>query len=134
MSQENVEIVRRLSRAFNEGDLDTFLGFFHPDAEVTDLLNAPDVPREVRGTDAIRNAVLAWYEAFDSFSGEVSEFIDAGDAVICVTHWRGAGKGSGLTVGFHGVDLHELDDGKVVRSTLGYASTAQALEAVRPSE
>jgi ketosteroid isomerase-like protein len=134
MSQENVEIMRRLNRAFNAGDLDAFIEFFHPDAKLTDLLNAPDVPRSVHGRAAIREVVMAWADAFDEFSGEVSEFIDAGDAVLCVTHYRGVGKDSGLNVDYHGVDLHELDSGKVVRSTLGYASTAKALEALVLSE
>ena len=130
MSRENVEVVRRLNRAFNDGDWDLFIQFFHPDAQLIDLVNAPDVPQTAQGAAAIRDVVTAWVDAFAAFSGEVSEFIDAGDAVICVTHYQGVGRGSGLRVHYHGVDLHQLEGGKVVRSTLGYASKADALEAV----
>ena len=62
MSQENVEILRGLNLAFNEGDLDTFIECFHP-AELTDLLNAPDVPQSVDGRAAIREVVMAWADA-----------------------------------------------------------------------
>ena len=129
MSQENVEVVRRMNRAFNEGDVEGVVDVFHPDAELTDLLNAPDLPRSARGTTGIREVVATWFDAFDEFSGEVTEYIDAGDAVICVTHYRGKGKESGLTVDYDGVDLHEFRNGKVTRTTLGYASKADALQA-----
>jgi ketosteroid isomerase-like protein len=134
MSQENVDVLTRLNGAFNAGDMDEAMALFHSDAELTDLLNAPDVPGSVRGRAAIREVFMAWVNAFDEFSGEVSEYIDAGDAVICMTHYRGTGKGSGLTVDFEAADVHELRDGKVVRSTLGYPSVAAALGALGQSE
>ncbi len=130
MSQENVEIMRRLNAAFNAGDIETAVALFDSEAELTDLLNAPDVPQSVRGMAAIREVFVAWMDAFDDFAGDVSEYVDAGRAVICMTHYHGTGKGSGLTVDFYAADVHELHDGLVVRSMLGYESKAQALEAV----
>ncbi len=134
MSQENVDILKRLNAAFNAGDMETALALFDSDAELTDRLNAPDVPRSVRGTAAIRQVFAAWVDAFDEFSSDVSEYLDAGETVICMTHYHGTGKGSGLRVDFHAADLHELRNGKVVRSTLGYRCKADALEAVGLSE
>jgi ketosteroid isomerase-like protein len=42
MSELNVEILRRSNKAFNDGDLDAFVDFLAPDAELRDLANAPD--------------------------------------------------------------------------------------------
>ena len=130
MSHENVEVLRALNRAFNAGDIDGFIGHFHPDAQFTDLANAPDMPPAVRGRAAIRELVLGWIEAFDEFRGEVSEFVDAGHAVICVTHYSGKGRDSGVEVDYQGADLHLLENGRVVSSTIGFPSKEDALSAL----
>jgi hypothetical protein len=59
MSQENVEIVHRLVEAWNEGRVDTFLGFFDPDCEVAFRPEVPE-PGPFRGHAELRQ----WAEGF----------------------------------------------------------------------
>jgi hypothetical protein len=130
MSQENVEIVRRANRAFNSGDREGALADYHPDVEWRDLDHAPDTPECVRGVAALRGLMDQWDEPFEEFRAEIEEYIDAGDCVVAVTHWRGKGKGSGLIVDQHTADVFEFADGKIVRVTLAYSDKSAALKAV----
>jgi ketosteroid isomerase-like protein len=129
MSEENVEICRRLNTAYNSRDVDFVLAHFDPDVEWHDLMHAPDVPERVRGHAAVRSIIETWDEMFDDLTAEVEEYIDAGDCVVCVTHWRAKGKGSGVAVDVRSMDVYEFDDGQIVRVTAGYAEKEEALKA-----
>ena len=50
--------------------------------------------------------------------------------VICDTRWYGTGRESSVPIDAHQADVCEFRDGKVIRVTLGYATTADALEAL----
>ena len=129
MSQKNIEIARRSNAAFNEGDLDTALEMFAPDAELCDLINAPDQAEAVKGIEAIREAMTLWAAAFDALSAETEEWVDAGDAVIADVRWVGTGKGSGISIDVRQFDLYQFRDQKVIRATLGLRSRQEALDA-----
>jgi len=130
MSQENVEIVRRGNAAFNRGDDLGFAESLHPDVEFRDLAHAADTSQSVAGAQAIRSLLSEWRESFDEFRAEISEYIEAGDHVVCVTRWTGRGKASDAVVDVSQVDVYELRDGKIVRAMLAYPDKTTALEAV----
>ncbi len=129
MSQRNVEIGRRLNEAFNRGDVEAGLASFAPEAELRDLLNAPGQDPVVRGTAAIREVLFLWASVFDELRVEVSEWIDAGDALVVEARWRGHGDASGISVDSRQFDLYEFTDGMIVRATLGFRSKQEALAA-----
>jgi len=81
------------------------------------------------GIEAVRRLVESWFEAFPDFQAATAEFIDAGNRVVCVTHWQGTGAGSGLALSQHAVDVYTLRAGKIVRAELGFKDKAAALEA-----
>jgi ketosteroid isomerase-like protein len=109
MSQENVEILRQANGAFNRGDLEGFLAFCGEEVEIEDLNNAPDLPPVAYGKEGARRFLAAWTDAFDDFSGEIEEYIDADDRhVACLVHYRGRQRDSGLVIDFTGVDMWEL--------------------------
>ena len=130
MSRENVEVVRHLNAAFNRRDLEALFAMYHPDVEWCDLQHAPDAPERLRGVSAVRAYVDQWYEAFDDFTAEIEEYIDAGQFVVTLTHWRATGKGSGLVIDLHTADVVELSNGRIIQVTIGYADKAGALKAV----
>ena len=130
MSQENVEIVRRMNAAFNRRDRDALFAYYHPDVELRDLQHAPDAPERLIGIDAIRAYWAQWDDAFDDFTAEIEEYLEAGKYVLIATRWRGKGKDSGLEIDLHTVDVVEFADGKIVRVTIGYADRDEALRAV----
>jgi ketosteroid isomerase-like protein len=129
MSEENVEIVRKLNAALNRGDVEGQLSYLAEDAEIRDLRSAPDQPLTVTGMDAIRGVWAEWNSAFDELRADVDEWLEAGDAVVAHAHWWGTGRNSGVVIDTRQYDLFELKDGKVVRAVLGYQSKDDALKA-----
>jgi ketosteroid isomerase-like protein len=129
VSQENVDVVRRMNAAFNRRDRDALIAYYHPDVELRDLQHAPDVPERLVGIDAIRRHWDQWDDAFDDFTAEIEEFMGAGPYVVMATRWRGTGKDSGLEIDLRAVEVVEFADGKIARLTTGYASKAEALRA-----
>jgi ketosteroid isomerase-like protein len=130
MSEQNVEIVRRSNTAFNRRDPDAAFVDYHEDVEWRDLRHSPDASERLRGRDAVRAYWKQWDDAFDEFTAEIEEYIDAGACVVAVTHWRAQGKASGLVLDERSVEVYEFADGKVVRATMGYANKDEALKAV----
>jgi ketosteroid isomerase-like protein len=130
VSRENVEIVRRMNAAFNRRDRDALLAYYHPDVELRDLQHAPDAPERLIGVDAIRAYWAQWDDAFDDFTAEIEDYLDAGRYVLTTTRWRGRGKDSGLEIDLRAVEVVELADGKIARLTSGYSNRAEALKAV----
>ena len=127
-------MARRSNAALNRGDLDGALEAFAPHAKLRDLAHAPDQSVVVDGVEAIRAAWGQWIGAFDELQAAVSEWIDEGDAVVAATHWRGTGRGSGISIDIHQFDVFEVREGKIIQATLGYTSRSSALKAAGVSE
>src|SRR5438045_1126260 len=134
MSQENVELLVQAIAVANRGDLDAVAGLYHPDVELRDLQHPPDAPERLIGIDAIRAYWDQWDDAFDDFTAEIEEYLDAGTYVLMATRWRGKGKDSGLEIDLRAVEVVELADGKIARLTTGYSNKAEALKAVGLAE
>jgi ketosteroid isomerase-like protein len=134
MSRENVEVVRRMNAAFNRRDRDAISAYYHPDVEMRDLQHAPDAPERLVGLDAIRAYWAQWDDAFDDFTAEIEEYLDAGTYVLMATHWRGKGKDSGLEIDLRAVEVVEFAGGRIVRLTTGYANMAEARKAAGLAE
>jgi ketosteroid isomerase-like protein len=134
MSQANVEAIRRSNAAFNRRDRAAAFADYHEDVELRDLQHSPDAPERLRGRAAVTAYLEQWEDAFDEFTAEIEEYIDAGNSVVAVTHWRARGKESGLQLDQRTAEVFEFAHGKVIRATMGYATKAEALQAVRREE
>ena len=137
MSEENVEIVRRMSNAFRNRDWAAAVEPLHPDIEM-DTTRAPlpaGLDRVYNGLEEVAAFWREWLEAWGAHEYEESELIDAGDQVVSsVTSHEMQGRGSGIDVGFPAYTwVMTLRDGKVVRATL-YMDKGDALEAAGLSE
>jgi len=124
VSDENVEVVRRVQDAFNRGDLDELLGYMSPDTEWQISENNP-AARTLHGRDELRAYLEDWRDTVHGLYYEVSRCIDAGDAVMqegTITGRAGHG-GPELTVPLALVTYFE--DGVPVR-TEEYLDVAQA--------
>ena len=133
MSQENVEIVKRANAALNAHDADRLFSLLHPDYEFVDHMGAV-AEESGSGIETIRRQIEGWIESFPDFRAETEEYIDANDRVVCVTHWRGTGAGSGLTYSQRAAELYTLRNGLIVRAELGFPDKGAALEAAGLSE
>src|SRR3954451_18369448 len=130
MSHHNVEVVKRANALLNQGDWDEMVLLWDPDIVFCDLRNAADTQQALEGSESVSALLAQWREVFDDFGAEVCEYADAHPYVICDSRWYATGKQSQMPVDVRQTDVFELRDGKIVSITLGYASTAAALEAV----
>lgn len=106
MSQENLELVRRLYAAWSDGDLEGATGAIAQDVE---WHGHPRLPEP--GPYGSREEVRRWMEQFREAWGELSadpvELVDAGETVVALVHMSGRGRGSGVEVR-GGVDVHVM--------------------------
>jgi ketosteroid isomerase-like protein len=131
MSEENVEIVRRVYDAYRSGDFETAFGFIDPEV-VFDVSIRPE-GKVYRGHEGVAEALRTWTGTWEAFRIEVEELIDAGDHVIGVEHQSGRGKGSGLPLAQVYFSVFTLGDGKITRIAW-FQNRRDALEAAGLSE
>jgi ketosteroid isomerase-like protein len=130
MSQENVQVVEALFRAWNRGDRDGWLASTHPEIEWSSA-----IIRQVEGAETVyrgRAEMLRFWDewhALWSLHIEVSEVRDLGDSVLAVAVLRTTGKGSGVEVERLFGYVFEFEDG-LLRRARAYLSPEEALEAV----
>ena len=130
MSQENVEIVRTLWRAFERREVPSEV--FAQDVEWHTASDMPD-SETCRGAKEIQRMLAVGWENVVDPGLEAEEFRDAGARVA--VRWRGWGKGraSGLPVDWREAHTYLLREGKVVE-VREYRTWDQALEAVGAGE
>jgi ketosteroid isomerase-like protein len=126
MSQENVELVRRVYEDWSRGDFSAG-DVFDPDVEF-DMVDWPGQDKS-RGLDEMRQAWQASLRAWDDFRAEPTDFIENGPHVVVPTHVTARGKGSGAAVTAETATVWTFESGKVVRLALhwDYAAALQAL-------
>ena len=131
MSQENVEIVRRMWDAFLGEDPVRGLSFCDPDIE-WDGTNLPD-GTIARGRAAIVEHTMRWAEMWDGWTMEPERFIDAGgDQVVLVFRESGRSEG-GLQMDERHAELYTLRDAKAIYRK-GFSDPDEALEAAGLSD
>jgi ketosteroid isomerase-like protein len=97
MSQENVEIVRRVFEEFNQGGVEAALPGFAPDIVSYPFREWPG-PSEYRGHDGMRALLAEWIENFDDFELDVAEIREVGDRVLVLAETVGRIKGSRVPI------------------------------------
>jgi ketosteroid isomerase-like protein len=131
MSEENVEIVRRVLAEYEQGNF-RILDPFDPNVRVRWLDTVGAEPENV-GTQEAGEFLKGWFEVQKDLSLTAERLIDAGDQVVAIAVWRGIGKGSGAVTEWRQAQVWTLRDGKVT-SIVGYKDSADALEAAGLSE
>ena len=130
MSQENLEIGRRMLQAFAEGGLDAMAEFWDPDIDWRAAEGAIDDIGEIHGPVAVHRYMEDWIDTFDDFRVVVEELRDVGDdRVLSIQRLKGRAKLSGTETDLRYAVVYTVRDGKVVRAR-EYLSVEGALEAV----
>ena len=137
MSEENVEVVRRIFEAFDRGDIEggIELADTPPEFEfVPSGAPIPDLASIQRGSDALRRVVETFWAEFDDPRIELHELIDAGDDLVFTSFTlRGRGKHSGVETSWDPLSVWTVREGRLVR-WLGFTDRDAALEAAGLSE
>jgi ketosteroid isomerase-like protein len=126
MSQENVELVRRIYDAWERDESAT--DFIAADLEYVNPSYAVE-PGSRRG----RKSLAVVRDTYADFKIKVERIIDAGDETVVLAHYTASGPSSGVPVaGEHGY-VWTVKEGLAVRFQW-FRSHAEALEAAGLSE
>jgi ketosteroid isomerase-like protein len=130
MSQENVEIVRRVSDAYNRRDVGAMLDELHPEIEWHPWLQVQlgGAATVYRGHQGVRMGIRELEEAFSEIQAEQREIRDLGERVVAIGHLRGRGNESGAITESAIAWIVEFKRGKVIR-VREYLDPRKALEA-----
>jgi ketosteroid isomerase-like protein len=127
MSQENVEVVRRLYDAGLRGDTEAVIDHLDP-AVHADMSERVFNPGFYEGHDGYRRFLRETDAVWDDFRVEPLEFTDAGEKVVVSHMVRGRGKESGVEVELPSTNLYTVSEGLVVAIRM-YRDHDRALEA-----
>jgi ketosteroid isomerase-like protein len=125
MSQENVEIVRRVWETWERGDLSGWLELMSDDL-VTRRVGLDNAT--FHGKEGFLEQASEWSEGFVEWSVAAEEFIDAGDQVVVRNHQAARGEASDVPVEMNFWFVHTVSQGKIVRVDM-FANERDALEA-----
>jgi ketosteroid isomerase-like protein len=130
VADTDVETVRSVIDAWNQGDLDAFLAKVHPDGEWRPVLavGVEGSTAGYRGHDEIRHFWHEFHEMFDQFSVEIQEACVVGRSVLVLGHIHGRAH-SGVPIDTPYAAVFEMRDGKCF-ATSEFLSHGRALEAV----
>jgi ketosteroid isomerase-like protein len=116
MSEENVEVVRRIYDEFVE-DAEALRDLFAADCVFDARDTGPDIG-VVDGFDAINAALRSYFDSFDDFSVEIEELVHADETrVIVAVVDEGRMRGSQAQVRNHRFHAWTLRGGQVIRFT-----------------
>jgi ketosteroid isomerase-like protein len=125
MSEENVEIVRRVFDALQQGGAEAMIDLYSDD--FITYRHDPD-RKTLHGKPGFRAAVADWTEDFSEWQVLPREYTDLADQVLVRVLRIARGQSSGVRVEQDWWFLFELTGGKVSKLSF-YSNPAEALEA-----
>ena len=129
MSQQNVELVRRLMEIYNERSFEQNADLIDPDiAWDVSRVGVPDVGLST-GRAELRDFARDWEESFQSEHVAIQEIADGGDRVALSVRHQGRGTLSGIDVDQTFGMVWTLRNGRAVGMEM-YPTYDEALEAV----
>ncbi len=127
MSQENLELVKRMQEAYLGSEPEQALAFFDPDVE-WDVSDRPG-GKVWHGRDGVRGAMAEWAGAWKDRELEMEGYREAGeDKVLILWRERGRGKRSGASGELRGGNLMTVRGGRIVHGRV-FMDQRAALEA-----
>ena len=125
MSQENVEVVKRIFRGWDEEGVEGMLPFFHEDIEYRPV----EEGGAVHGHDALRRYFVRWMEPWEEFHVGPTEFQHTEDSVFNGIEMKGRGRGSGVETTQESWQVWRFREARAYRWE-EYVDRTEALEAV----
>jgi ketosteroid isomerase-like protein len=135
MSQENVDVVRRMLRAFNDGDTEALVAECDPTVEWEEQ-PIPGLDRVYRGHNGVRRwaeGIRETEEQLGSLAGRLEGVKETDDTVIASLGFEGEGTSSGVRVQMHVHLVCTFRDGKLMRRQV-FPTLTEAVEAARLRE
>jgi ketosteroid isomerase-like protein len=130
MSEENVEVVRRLLTAFEHRDKDAWREFCDAEIQAVPVGDWPE--GEIRGHDAVWEFFIAVDEPWEPGHWQLNEVTHGGDSVAARMQRHLRGKSSGIEVEYDYWVVFSFREGRISRAEW-FDQRQKALEAARLS-
>jgi uncharacterized protein len=117
MSQETVNVVKSIYKAFGQGDIPAVFDLFDPAIEWIAADNSPAAEGSpYHGVNEVREGVfMRIVTEFDGFAIRVDEILDAGDKVVMLGYYLGARKATGKQIQAQVAHIWTIAAGKAVK-------------------
>ena len=125
MSEENLELHRRLFAAFNERDIEALVAYLHPEFELHSKLAAV-APAVYHGHEGARRWHQDLDDAWEGLRAEPEAYFDLGEQTLAFYVLRARGRQSGLQLALPIAALVRWGDG-LARIWMTYDSREDAL-------
>jgi ketosteroid isomerase-like protein len=135
MSQENLEVVRRVTEAMDNEGFEAAFAVFEAAADANvEWREDPSWPDggTYRGLERVRGLVVDRLDSFD-FAQDTEALIHVDDKVVALVQWRGRGRASGAQSGMKLAIVWTLRERAITKVEF-YLDRPEALEAVGMSE
>jgi ketosteroid isomerase-like protein len=139
MSEENVEIVRRVVEAFNRWGVNPrrernpdIPPLLHTEIEFHTYAGVPE-PGVYRGRDAVIEYHERVFGQFESVRVELEELLSAGDRVVVISRQHTVPRGSKAEIVQEVVEVFTIRDG-LLAERKSFSTRAEAIEAAGLSE
>jgi ketosteroid isomerase-like protein len=131
MSQENVEIVRRVFDAFNEQDAEAVVTFWATAAEWRPAFIGGGLMEGAvyRGHAGVREFIAMQNETWETVVADPVTIRDLGEQALVEVHLSAVGRTSGIPVDRVTWNVFAIRDGKIAAGRV-FTTKAEALEAV----
>src|SRR5947209_7115753 len=129
---ENLDLVRSMYEAFNEGEIEVALSYLHPEPEMHMSAELPDAA-SYHGLAEFQRGLAGWLEAWESFRYEVEALADADPDVVMEIRLWGTAKGSGIETERKVFHVWRFQDEKPQGCEV-YSNRSEALKAVGRAE
>jgi ketosteroid isomerase-like protein len=129
MSQENVEIVKQLTDAFHQRDIDAFAQLTTADVEWEPVFAAQVEGSVYRGRAGIEEFLRELSETWDEFRPVPDDYRDLGNRVLGLGRLRAQGRNSGAAIDAPWAGIFDFRETKVFRIRT-YLDHPEALKAV----
>ncbi len=128
MSRENVEVVRRMYDAYNQGDMDAMLAGLSDDIEYVSTGAFPGLEPVYEGHEGWQRFWREFRGTWNSLTIRLDELHDCGDRVATIFTFDARGR-DGVRVTRQFGNVFTLRSGRVCRIE-AFGDAAEALEAV----
>jgi ketosteroid isomerase-like protein len=129
MSQENIDVIRRMYREWNRGDTAALVELFDVEAEVRPALSTFLTSTIYHGHDGVAAWYAETYEPWAELQAEPRRLLDVGERTAVVVWLRARVAGGQVDVDTEIGHVVTIRDGKIVRLD-GYEDPEEALAAI----
>jgi ketosteroid isomerase-like protein len=129
MSEESVEVITRMYREWNRGDVDALAEVFDAEVEVRPALSAFLASAVYRGHEGVAAWYAETYEPWAELRAEPLRFVDAGERTVVMLTLHARVSGGEVDLDAEIAHVVTVRNGRIVRLD-GYEEPDAALAAV----